>query len=748
MSRTLRPTRSSRTRTIAPASTISLLVAAGLAAPAFAQPWHWNTDVGLWTTPGNWVQLAPPPETANVFIGNTPAAENGLVSLNTYAEIAGLTITNGMALYTHSHSLRVNGDTVISGTNLFPGGTLRRSALHVGATDGVSFRTARLTIQSGGQLNFDGNSGGYATVDDSASIGVNSLITGHGELGFYGHGTTLINNGSISPGPGSLLRMQQFGAGRFDLDGSSGDGQLDLSLYNAATNSGASLRLDGTGLSDSFGGRILMGARSDLHMNLTEGWVADASSEILSSLSNVVVLGGAFPDSRSVIRGGPIDFSGLLRAGFTGIEGHELALASSQITLRQAARIEVTAGSTLFVGGAATSGVLIEGGTFDVAHGGNLIFSAPTEIRGGVFSTAGSGSAEGFINFNGETQWRGNVTIDGMAHQSANATVAAPSVINATAFDMDGTSGDTIWNVNSSLVVNTQRIDDFSSRFDGTLNITAGLLGRLTLNLADPNESWQMNGTMNLAGSGGLPVTRVAGSHMQVTGNLNVTSGIAQITADTTFSHGSDSATITIDAGATLRMRGHTVVGSNTLFAGSGTLQNGVDGDLVLNSGVSLSQVGLVNNSLLRIAADAPGIASVDRFTSTATAVLGVDIGGIVAGTEHDLFLVTGGSAILDGVLNVGLLPIGGGSTFAPVIGDEFTILSALGGVSGVFSNDPFTQVGWLTYDWTIIYNPHTVVLRLDNIVPAPGSVALLGLGGLVAVRRRRSSGVLEPRRS
>ncbi len=90
-------------------------------------------------------------------------------------------------------------------------------------------------------------------------------------------------------------------------------------------------------------------------------------------------------------------------------------------------------------------------------------------------------------------------------------------------------------------------------------------------------------------------------------------------------------------------------------------------------------------------------------------------------------------------MLNVSLIGIGGGSTFAPSIGDEFTILSALGGVSGVFINDPVTQVGGLTYDWTVIYNPNTVVLRLDRIVPTPGSVALLGLGGLLAARRRRA---------
>lgn len=736
MSTAILASRSSRIN--AAKSALGLLMAAGLATPALAQPWHWNTGTGNWNTPGNWVQLAPPPVTANVFIGNTAPAQNGLVSLNVPSEIAGLNITDGMALYTLSSSLRVNGSTVISGSNVLPDGHLWRSELRVGATDGVSFRTDRLTIANGGRLFFSNSAGGFATINDWAHVDADSFITGNGVLTFAGAGTTLVNNGTLSPGTGDGLRMQQIGAGRYDLDGTSGDGRLALTNYNDATNTGGQLRLDGIGLADSFSGRILLGPSSTLSMNLTEGWVADASSEIISSLGGVV--GGPFPNNRSVIASTALDFSGLLRAGFASGEGREIAVRASELTLRPAARVEVNANSTLTLGAQSfASEVLVEGGTFDVGQNATLIFYGATEIRGGVFNTAGTGSAEGFINFFGDTQWRGNVTINGTAHQSATATVVAPTVINATEFDMDGTSGDTVWNVNSALAVHTQRLDDFSSRFDGTMNIESGLLGSLTLNLTDPGSSWQMNGTMNLAGSGALPVTRVAGSRMLVTGDLNVTSGIAQITADTTFSSNTHVANVSIPQNATLRVRGHTVVGANTAFAGTGTLQNGVNGDLVLDSGVTLSQVGLINNSALRIAIDTPGVASVNSFLSTANAVWTVDIGGQVPGAQHDVLLISGGLATLGGMLDVSLIGLGGGSTFAPNIGDEFTILFALGGVSGTFINDPVTQSGGLTYDWTVIYNPNTVVLRLDSVAPSPGSIALLGLGGLVAARRRRA---------
>lgn len=303
---------------------------------------------------------------------------------------------------------------------------------------------------------------------------------------------------------------------------------------------------------------------------------------------------------------------------------------------------------------------------------------------------------------------------------------------------MDGFSGTTTWNVLNTLAVNAELLDEGASWFDGTFNIDTGFNGRLTINLPDATESWWMRGTMNLAGSGGLPVTRVAGSRMVVTGELNVTSGTALITADTYFSSGVG-ANVSIPGGAMLSMRGMTRVGANTTFAGAGTLQNGVNGDMVLDSGVTLSEVGLINNSTLRIAADAPGVASAHSLISTTNADWLVDIGGLAAGAQHDVLLISGGAAMLGGTLDVYLIGLGGGPAFAPNIGDEFTILSAVGGVSGTFINDPVSFAGGLTYDWTVIYNSNTVVLRLDHIIPSPGGAALLALGGLLSCPRRRS---------
>ena len=80
-----------------------------------------------------------------------------------------------------------------------------------------------------------------------------------------------------------------------------------------------------------------------------------------------------------------------------------------------------------------------------------------------------------------------------------------------------------------------------------------------------------------------------------------------------------------------------------------------------------------------------------------------------------------------------------------PSIGDEFTSSQQLSGVTGTLANDPVSQVGGLTYDWSVIYNPDHVVLRLEKIVPEPGSATRLVLGGRWMARRRRGRGERSP---
>ena len=171
-------------------------------------------------------------------------------------------------------------------------------------------------------------------------------------------------------------------------------------------------------------------------------------------------------------------------------------------------------------------------------------------------------------------------------------------------------------------------------------------------------------------------------------------------------------------------------------------MHNGIGGEMLLHHGVTLDNVGLVNQGLLGIRrfgpTDQAGLVSVDRFTNDSQGTMQFRLGGYVLGDEFDHVAVTGGAATLDGLLEV-LLTDDGDGLFLPQIGDEFIILTAIGGVTGQFINDPVSAAAGKLFHWSVLYHPNDVTLRLADIsVPEPSSVTLAALGAIAFGHRRR----------
>jgi hypothetical protein len=692
-----------------------LIASAGAASPVLADTWSWSAGNGLWSNPANWSPNSVPgnlPGEEIVRIGNLPGVSNSTVLLDvaltppTFLTINELHLSSAMTLDTNGDGLNMYGQSGDGTTTLHDPNT----RLLVRPTSDASYQydlfTQALTMGVGTQLQLVDDA--EVLLGDTTSSG---LISGRGTIRYA---SLFRNDGTISgTNNGGLTLELSSGFSSLDLDGATGNGQLSMaSPFSQIT-------ILGNHLTDSFSGTVTMGSGSLLTMNLADGWTADAASTFNVASS---IVGAA-----AQIAGGHLTFGGDLNIG--GTQGHLRILADT--TLAPTADVFLGNDDRLELDGQ----TVISGGIYNLSQGARIDFDGSTEVAGGTFNMVGDLATQGVVNFNGGTTWTGSATFNGLARQVGDAVAIAPLTLNAAVFDMDG-NGDTIWTISHRMTVNTNAIDTGSQQFDGILTIMHGAVGRLTLNLADPTAAWTMNGTMHLGGLGILTTTRVVGSDMIFTGDLNMFSGIAQITANTTFQ---DAQVRFLESG-TLRMRGGTIVDAGTTFLGMGTLENGIGGSMLLNTGTSLAQVALANSGILRIGENGPGIAAVDRFTSTEDAIWAVEIAGEAPGAEHDLLLITGGIATLAGLLDVSLDALGGGTTFAPSIGDEFTILIALGGVSGTFSNNPITHVDALTYNWTIIYNQNTVVLRLESIVPAPGSMALLGLSGLIATRRRREA--------
>jgi hypothetical protein len=138
---------------------------------------------------------------------------------------------------------------------------------------------------------------------------------------------------------------------------------------------------------------------------------------------------------------------------------------------------------------------------------------------------------------------------------------------------------------------------------------------------------------------------------------------------------------------------------------GSGTVKTGsgpIPGQVENRSGTVSPGIGI---GTLRIEG---------RFTNGVDSTLSLELGGTVAGSEHDQ-LVVDGAAALDGTLSVALADLGAGM-FTPSAGNTFTLLTASEGVGGMF--DELILPGG--FQWKVDYNDDSVVL----------SVLGLGLSG------------------
>lgn len=373
-----------------------------------------------------------------------------------------------------------------------------------------------------------------------------------------------------------------------------------------------------------------------------------------------------------------------------------------------------------------------------------FVLEGETLVQGGTFNTNGMADNGGQVNFDGPTEWAGTVTIDGRGQQNGEATVTAPTVINAGLFDWSGEDNQTVWNVEAPLVINavTTRTEPFDF-FEGVMNVSGGFLGRVTLNLAGGSQTgWAMRGEMNLSGSPVLFVNRVDGSQMLASGVVNIDSTKVEIGADVIFM---PTGTVNFEsASSQLRMRGESFVREGMEFNGEGTLINGLGGEMRLYHTLSLGDAGLENHGLLSFwrynHPDQGALSAVDRFVNDDDGTFQVRVGGYALGETYDHLLVTDGTASLDGLLDVVMFDANG-APFAPQVGDVFPIITALGGVVGTFDNDPVSQFGGMTYHWAVDYTPQQASLRLLDVVavpePAGMLLAALAWGGATVGRRR-----------
>ena len=216
-------------------------------------------------------------------------------------------------------------------------------------------------------------------------------------------------------------------------------------------------------------------------------------------------------------------------------------------------------------------------------------------------------------------------------------------------------------------------------------------------------------------------------------------------TADPSFVAGAE-----IGNGQSLVMSGDLVVGENAVMNNAGVIAAGrvevkdsgwlmLDdgtvstremvvnfalegtGDVILSANGSLQNHGTVQpghwwyTSQQTLTGEG-GAITIPRGNYEQTERFRIYIGGR-SPTQYGQLHVFDGSASLGGLLLVGLVDVGGGTYFAPVLGDAFEILTAAGGFQGTkFDDFDYSEAPLAAgLKWNVRYTPTSVVLEVVN---------------------------------
>lgn len=242
----------------------------------------------------------------------------------------------------------------------------------------------------------------------------------------------------------------------------------------------------------------------------------------------------------------------------------------------------------------------------------------------------------------------------GVVHR--DLTVAAGASISGIGNNTFDTQGDVF--VDGQL--------DLNSRTDN--NTLSGRVGGLL-------GSGQVVSTNPFAGAGASLEIRPGSSDAVFTGQVATAVSITKSNAGTQILSGNNTytGTTTVDDGL-LQIDGtHTGGGDYTIHANGILGGNGdIDSAVVVNAGGHLSPGA------------SAGTLSVNDVTFSSGSFFAVELGGTVAGTQHDQLITD--SAVIGGLLTISLVE-SDGATYRPSPTDTFTVLVGNTSLSGMFEN-------------------------------------------------------------
>jgi autotransporter-associated beta strand protein len=394
-----------------------------------------------------------------------------------------------------------------------------------------------------------------------------------------------------------------------------------------------------------------------------------------------------------------------------GVSDH-VRLNTANADLR--ANWNVQSGSLLAIGndalGAGTSSGSLTPSTLTL-NGGNFVVR-----RGGGESTT----------FGGANPIAVSVLANGYVGVESNTPSSAGGVQTFGDLTINGSTLTARLNTPPSTALTTANVAP-NSNYGFTFGATT-LTGSATFNI--DNNTGTGIGTLTLGaisdGGNNFGITKIGtgvllvGAASTYGGNTTVNNGTLKLASGATIDNSPliDLATGTVfdvsdDASYTL-VAGQTLQGNGSVL---GSLSSAVNA--IIAPGNSAGELGVSGD-----------------YVQAGTFL--AEIGGLTAGTQHDL-LTVGGNASLAGLVDVSLI-----DSFNPTIGDFFDVLTSadidsLAGVTFDFSSAPLDA--GLMWQTSIAAITGGEALRLSVVAipePSSGLMLLLGLMGMAAHARRR----------
>jgi autotransporter-associated beta strand protein len=684
-----------------------------------------------------------------VFVGGDAGSQVNLTQNNTYT---GATTINALATAEAQH---VNAlGTTGAGTTVTNTGTLK-----LWSAGSVSYASEALTINGLGRAYGDvagdagalRSNGGNNTWNGNITLGSSSRINAD----TAGGAGSLTIAGSISGGSNVLYLGTKVGASaNIAISGSiSGAGGSQDNTTTSLFKDGANtLTLSGnnsyTGDTRITNGAVTVASGGTLGDGSSDVFISSAGSLNVNTNTTVASVQETGSGNGGVIAigsGATLTVNGaskgtLYQNSISGLGG--LTVNGSGNTTLSLYGTQSYSGATRVSGGKissgvalATSGVTIDGGTFETSAANILGDSASVNLSSGTYALGGNDTI-GSLTISGGSL-TGSSTLTAATYALNGGTVSAN--LGAGSLSVGGSS-----TLNGTSAATTVNVSTGTLSLGGSNRLATGasvsLAAGTGLNLGA--NSQQLAG---LTGDGAV-TTSASGSL-----NLNIASG------SNTFAGGIGGAGgLTKSGNGTLFLSGsNSLTGATNVSAGTLRVNGSVGGDATVASGATLGGTGSIAGAVNVTGILSPG-ASIESlavgstsFNTGSTFEWEFNSSSLTA----DLLDVTG-NLNLTGTVGLNLIDLAS-SSIAITEGTKFSLISYTGSWnSGTFSgyaDDSVFKIG--VNDWKINYNDITGGGNFSSeqsgaagfvtmtVVPEPSAAALtLFAGGLLATRRRRKA--------